>query len=77
MPCDLQDEVAVSALVQHLVFCGLAHGQPTEDEWSRTESQVLLPFLTLQPHDTTAFCLPQLLFRNHKLRQHSFQRRSG
>ncbi len=73
MTGNLQHEVAVAAFIEHLFLRRLPDRQTAHDEWSRTEPDVLFSFLALQPHDTTAFGLPELLLRHHQLRQRSFQ----
>lgn len=77
MAGDLENEIAVSPLVQHLAGRRLAHGQATQDERSRAKSHVLLSFLALQAHHTTALRLPQLVFGNHQLWPHPFQSGAG
>ncbi len=62
MPGDLENEVAVSPLVQHLAGRRVPHREPAQDKWSRTEPHVLLSFLALHAYRATAFGLPQFLF---------------
>src|SRR6185312_4292072 len=69
---DLQNEVAVSALVQHFVPRWLATGSPHRTNGLETESHVLFSFLTLQPHTAATFGLAQFLFRNHEFPRNPF-----
>jgi len=50
MPGDLQNELAIPALVQQTTGCGSFHCQPAKDEWARRKTEVLPRVVALQAH---------------------------
>ncbi|HUS08660.1 MAG TPA: hypothetical protein VMZ52_20310 [Bryobacteraceae bacterium] len=63
VPGHLEDEVAISTLIEQLIL-----GQPTDRktaqyEWSRTEAKRLSRLVAILPDELNPLCLFQLLFR--------------
>ena len=67
------NEITVPPFIDGVLFGRLPNGQTAKNEGSRAESQVLLSFLTLGPHEVAAIGLSTLLLRNHQIRHHPFQ----
>jgi hypothetical protein len=77
MSSDLKKELAVPALMQKLPGPRLLHGQPTEDEWTRCKSEILVCFLPLQTDTGDRLGPTQPLFRDNELTMELAKNRSG
>ncbi len=76
MPRDLENEVAVSALVQHLPLRQRPERKTTEYERPRTKAQVLIPLFPFAPDQGNAFYLPELPLRDDEIRLGPLQDRT-
>jgi hypothetical protein len=61
MPGYLQQELTIAPLVQEDTFRGSLDGQPAQNKWPRSKTEILAHAFTLEPDQLNGFSLAQLL----------------